>query len=90
MPRTPCGGACLAIGRSILSRFATMYEHDQRAQAAAAILSIGSYRYEVFHEYWTIDDYAFLHFQVCGIDDPLHVTLVRRPGSSTSDENHSE
>ena len=62
------GGVPLAIGMSILSRFAAMYPNEERAQAATAILRLGTYCYEVFHGYSTTDDdVAFLHFQVCGI-----------------------
>ena len=80
------GGASLAIGRSILSRFARMYRHDQEASAAAAVLSLGSYCYEVFHGYWNIDDYAFLHFRVCGIAGVVRLVVAVGFGSSSEEE----
>ena len=82
------GGASLAIGRSILRRFARMYRHDQTTSAAAAILSLGSYCYEVFFGYWNIDDYAFLHVEVCGIAGV--VRLIVADGLASSGESEDE
>lgn len=80
------GRANLAIGISVLDRFTIMYQHEARAQAAAAILNLGSYRYEVFHGYWATDDVAFFHFQVCGIAGVIRLVVPSSDSSGTDDE----
>ena len=84
---TECsGGACLAIGIDVLSRFAYMYPNDQRAQAAVATLRLGSYSYEVFRRFWATDDVAFLHFQVCGIAGIVCFVVRSSDSSGSTDE----
>lgn len=80
------GGACLAIGIDVLSRFAYMYPHDERVQAAAAILRLGSYTYEVFHGFWDADDVAFLSFKVCGVAGVICLVVHSSDSSGSTDE----
>ena len=99
------GRANLAIGISVLDRFTIMYQHEARAQAAAAILNLGSYRYEVFHGYWATDDVAFFslpslwrHAGVIRLVVPSsdssgtddELLRVARAQPNTSDESNSE
>eukprot|EP00435_Cladocopium_sp_Y103_P062635 s262_g24.t1 len=70
-------GPCMAIGMSIINRFALMYADDPQAQAAATILRLGSYCYEVFHGAWPADDIALLRFEVCGISGVVCLTVEK-------------